>query len=140
MIEAQFNNDRDPTKALDGLKKAVQNKIVRRAIRSASAPVKKAIKQQSPKESGALKKSIANKMRTTKGGAVVYNVLGPKRKYSMEFKGKIRKPEKYARLVEKGTKSAAAHPFMEQALENSQRQYFADVTEKIVDGLKEELH
>lgn len=98
----------DPDKRLAHLKRAVRNRIMRKAARAGAAEVRKEAKRHAPKgESGTLKASISVRISTNKRTGAVYAIVGPRR-------GLVRKksrghvyedrPSKRAHLIEKGTR------------------------------------
>lgn len=122
----------DLARTLDRLDNGVRGRVSRNAAAAGMVPVNKAAKANIRKnqsiESGTLVKSIGVK-KGTKGSAS-FAVVGPRvgTQYIGEFKGRIRKPWKYAHLVEFGTKAGGwrtkpteAKPFAKPALKNNQR-------------------
>ena len=105
-------------KRLDRLsKKGTRNRIARPAIREASAEIRKRAKAKAPKDSGQLKRSIKNTVRTGRVG--VYAVVGPAHGFKIEHEGKPRDPTKYAHLVEFGTSHSAPRPFLRSAYDGT---------------------
>ena len=119
----------DPVKEAEKLEKGVRNKVMRIALNKASAVVKAAVVSNAPSRYGYLKKSIRIKVKNYKGKAVWVSVIGPKSDFK-KSKGKRKRgpkkgepiqhrPSNYARLVEKGTKTAKAQPFLKPALKQT---------------------
>lgn len=110
--------DEDLIKRLKKLEKEAQRrKIVRKAMRKASAAVKKKAQELAPKKTGLLRKAMKNKVIKTMSGKVY---VDPKVKEEsfVDENGKqhFLQPSKYAHLVEFGTKHSPPHPFMRRAL------------------------
>src|SRR4051812_47249427 len=98
----QLFGDKQLERVFKTLGERVQRKVLRSAVSVAATPVVKAAKQNANKESGLLKKSLGKKIVTNKQKQSVTAVIGPRRDVSGTYKGKRRKPSRYAHLVEKG--------------------------------------
>lgn len=94
------------------------NRIENKALREAGEVVKEAIKQEAPRRTGTLKKSIETSRVKTKGIAKHVEVGPGKEGY-------------YGKFVEFGTVKMRANPFMARGYENSK--------DKVVDKIAEEL-
>lgn len=98
-----------------------RNRIARPAIREASGEIRKKAKANAPKETGLLKKSIKNVVRTGKTG--VYAVIGPANGFKQEVvrdgRTVMSDPAKYAHLVEYGTTHSAAKPYLRPAYDTT---------------------
>jgi HK97 gp10 family phage protein len=97
----------------------VRKRLEREAVGAANKLLAAVITANAPQDSGALKKSIGTVIRSYRSGQVVVGVIGPKSDYAgyVIRKGKrktfkkakkgenkgIRKPSKYAHLVNGGT-------------------------------------
>ncbi len=106
------------------LKDRLQKNIYKKAMRAGSKAVVDDLRGTAPVVSGALKKSITNKVDSYRNGLLSYAVIGPRSKYTLKYKGELRKPSKYAHLVE------AKHPFIAPAASKSQT--YLTVLEKVV--------
>lgn len=136
----------DPVREADKLEKGVRNKVVRIAMNKASGVVKAAVVSNAPSRYGFLKKSIRIKVKNYKNKAVWVSVIGPKSDFKRN-KGKVKRGEKkgtpithrpsnYARLVEKGTKKAKAHPFLKPALKSTQSAFMSTLRASIKDQVQ----
>jgi len=97
----------DPDKRLIGLKRAMRNKILRKAVRAGSKPIRQAMKANAPKRTGSMGSSMSVRIATNKKTGAVYAVIGPRRRFQKKgVKGKVT-PTKYAALVVGGTKPHA---------------------------------
>ncbi len=118
-------------KKFDKLKIATQNRIARRASKTAMIPVKNKqktlLKSNGSQETGALVRSIGQKTVTQKN--VTMTFVGPRvgDQYASVWQGRIRKPHKYAHLVEFGygpggfrKRTMPAKPFAKPSLLNQQ--------------------
>lgn len=111
---------------LNMIKKSVKNRILRKALVKALAPVKAKAKNRVNKRSGMLAKSI--KVKATKNGnAKVY--VDPKNHIVID--GKKVNPSKYAHLVEFGTVHSAAAPFMRNSMDESRSAVFSEVGNEV---------
>lgn len=101
--------DKALAKKLSMLSASHQRKISRPAIRAASAEVRKAAKRLAPRgDTGLLRKSIKNVVRTTHG--IVYAVIGPAVGFKQVVNGKNVDPANYGQLVEYGTQAHTISP------------------------------
>jgi hypothetical protein len=124
----------------------VRNYVLKRAINKSNKLLVDTVRKRAPIDSRILRKSITSVVRTYKKGYFVLGVVGPNKDYSgyvvMKPKGKssrkskpgeaeqkgIRKPVRYAHLVEGGTSlrkkksgastgSVTAEPFMKPSMD-----------------------
>jgi HK97 gp10 family phage protein len=136
-------------KPLEGLKKSLVNKILRKAVNEAARTVRTAVKgnAQAVGRYGYLAKSIGIKVKIYKDIAVA--VVGPRTKYQKnkgvykkgKKKGqpKLIKPSKYAHFLEKGTKRSRAKPFLKPALDSSKDEYMTALAAAIERGIAAQL-
>ena len=132
-------------KPLEGLKKSLINKILRKAVSEASKNVKLAVKANAG--NGNMGKSIGIKVKTYKSSVVA--VVGPRTKYQKangvfkkgKKKGepKIIRPSKIAHLVEKGTKRSKARPFLKPAYDSTHQDYLTNLAQAIERGINKQL-
>ena len=89
----------------------VQKRVVTKAMRAAGKPVVSAIRKETPKDTGALEKSIGAVLRKVPKGrpALVFVYIGARHgEYYWTVGGsdtsenRIRKPAEYARILERG--------------------------------------
>lgn len=101
--------------ALQGLSPTAMTRVLRDAAFEAGGPVVKAIKQRTPKRTGALRKSISRVARGYSGSVTAVLIVGPNK--NRFFGGRLVKrgslrgadaPYKYAHLVEFGHYLASA--------------------------------
>ena len=95
---------------LDRLDGKLRRKILKQSINKASKPMIKAaranVKQQTHQETGAIRKSIGNIVRSYRRGSEAISVIGPRRKMGIANpRGRITIPTLIAHLVEFGTKA-----------------------------------
>lgn len=126
MIEA--NVKLDLTK-LDNLKRSIRSKILRKAIRVASKGLQQQVKSSAPRLTGALKQSIGTKVVNYNQALV--GIIGPKTKYEKKKGGEIKKPFKYAGLVERH------RPFLQPSFNAATVQSI--MATEIENGIKEVL-
>jgi HK97 gp10 family phage protein len=132
-------------KALEGLRKALANKLLRRALNKARSILAKTAKAKAPRETGLLKKSIGGKVKIYPSGVGVA-VVGPRAGFKKEVTRKRNKrfpttamanPIKYAHLVELGTSHSKAQPFLGTALSANQSQIKEAMADVIRKGLED---
>lgn len=126
MISAQITGLQEVMLKLSEAPKKVANKVLRPAMQKAARKIRAAMREKVRVASGALKKSLAQKIYTYKGQMGVGAIVGPSRRYvaqvaensrgrlrvltkkkvSAGAKGQKRVPAKYAHLVERGHRIA----------------------------------
>lgn len=84
------------------LPKRVRSKGLRQAVSAGATPVVKALKADTPRVSGLLKKAETKKIKTYKGGTNVIAVIGANVNTAGEYNGRNRVPANYFHLVEDG--------------------------------------
>ena len=106
--------------------KTMEKKVLKPAIRKGLRVILKTAKKKVPEKTGTLKKSfgVGFKKKTMIGR------VGVRQKSAVVINGKNVDPAKYAHLVEFGTKTAPAHPFLRPALEESREAAFAAISEE----------
>ena len=148
-MSADFKWEIAPIKTADQLSKGLRNKAIRIAMNKASAVVKNAVIAKVPVRYGYLKKSIKIKLKNYKNSAVWVSVVGPKSDFKRN-KGKRKRgpkkgqpithrPSNYAKLLEKGTKHAKAHPFLKPALDATKGQFMDTLRQKIEEQVNQLL-
>lgn len=79
------------------------------AVRASGTVIVKAMRRRAPKETGALKKSLGQKVVTYRRDKTVVSIIGARSKRYETSKGR-RNPANYAHLVELGTAPHGGHP------------------------------
>lgn len=87
------------------LKKTKAKSIWRKGVRAAGSVVLKAARPTVATASKTLKKSLALRVKVRRKDKAVVAIVGPRQKFFKTWKGKLRKPSKYAHLVEGGRKA-----------------------------------
>ena len=103
-------------KKLKQLGGPVANRIVKRAANYAMTPIPMAAKRKVPVKHGLLKKSIGKKSKFYKQNGVATCIVGPRTGYGEMINGKNHDPAMYGYVVEQGSKTAPAQPFLRPAL------------------------
>lgn len=139
----QLFGDKQLERTFKTLGERVQRKLLRQAVSAAATPINKAAKQNAAKESGTLKKSLGKKIVTNKRRQSVTAVIGPRRGVVGEYKGKPRKPSRYAHLVEKGFVDEAGNfhqpqPFLAPAMASTEAQVTNIMQSKLAAGIVKE--
>jgi HK97 gp10 family phage protein len=113
---------------LQGLDKKLRNKIIRQAQREAAKPLAAEIREQAPKDSGALSRSVkvrsGGRKKDTISTAVV--VSGG---HDDPFVG----------FIEFGSARAPANPFIRRSVASKRDEVIDTIAQKINDAIKREL-
>lgn len=130
-------------KLLDTYGEKVFRKATRQGIRNGASLINKAAKQNAPKESGALKKSLGVKLLTNKRTKNITGMVGVRAGHGADYNGKFREPWQYDHLVEYGHVSAGggqtpAQPFLRPAWESKQGQALKAVRDKMRQVIEKE--
>ena len=116
-------------RALGKLPKELVNKAEKAALRGGAFLISKAAKAKAPVASGHLKKSIGINVRTVKGKTTARIGAKSDRKTVTRYgKQVISNPANYAHLIEYGTSSRAARPFIRPAIESSKDEVLGAMT------------
>lgn len=125
----------DPVVEAAKLTKGLQNRAMRIAMNKGASVVKASVVSGAPVRYGYLKRSIRIRVRQYRNRAVWAAVVGPKsdfrivrrgRKSNRKRRGRKESPHKpalYAHFLERGSKHAAAHPFLMPALNATAARY-----------------
>lgn len=108
IIRMELFGDKELNQALARIDQKLRFKILAKAVRKATAPVRKAMKQLAPKDTGTLKKSIISKVLTYRRGGV-FGIIGPANELLI-INGRRYNASKYAHLIELGTSPHAIRP------------------------------
>jgi HK97 gp10 family phage protein len=143
-IKAEITGLDDAFKLLKKLKKGgLQRKVLRAAVSKATTVVLKSAKGRVPVESGLLKKSLGRKIKTYARTGTVVGVIGPRLGFGRDVvingHTEYRDPKFYAHLVENGTVTAAAQPFLRPAWDENLDQIKELMKREIADGVTKEL-
>lgn len=96
MLKARVKFDRSKFRRV---RDSLEVKTLKRVVREQSKVIAKRVKALAPKESGALRFSIGVKVLTRRGSATA--IIGARASYEATKKGKLKKPFKYAPIVQK---------------------------------------
>ena len=102
-IIAGFRWDKEPFQVLEGMKRGLQTKILRKSMRQGVKILVPAVKTAAPKLTGALRVSVGALVKGK--GMRVLGMVGSKTKYMRTKDGKKIQPSKYFHLVNAGTKT-----------------------------------
>lgn len=148
MLKAQLTIDTTP---LDGLRKTLVSKILRKAVTEASKIVRQTVTSnaQAIKRFGFLAKSIGVKVKTYSESKTAVAIVGPRSKFVKtrgvytrgKKKGEARfiRPSFYAHLVENPTKRSKAKPFLKPAFDSTKDQYLNSLAAAIERGISTQL-
>jgi len=122
---------------LSDLDKKVRKKSIRRAVRASAAPVQKAMKQKAPKLTGGLKKSIKSKVKTYSKTGTTVAIIGSDRDFTtVDAKGEKYRPGLIAHIIERGSSTAAAHPFIVPAFNQEKDAALAIIASKLREDIE----
>jgi HK97 gp10 family phage protein len=136
-MNAKWQFSRKPRKVFYDLKKETQRRIIARAIKPAATEIRDDLRSSTPRDSGALQTSISLKI-AGKGKKTVA-VVGPRSKYSKTRKRVVKKPSRYAGLVDKGTRFFPGRHFYERVWNSRQAAYIATVQENLAIEIERQL-
>ena len=94
--------EKDPFASIANVKGALRRKILRKAIAQAVKILRPQLKAAVPVQSGATKKSIGQKLYTSRRKSVV-GVIGARASIAMTYRGRERRPSKYFHIVNRKT-------------------------------------
>jgi len=98
-------DDKKAQRMLKALPDRIERRVLRQAIRPASALAAKAAKRLAPRRLGLLKKAIASKIKSYTATNTVAAIVGANMDVTgTDEKGRLQRPGKYIHLVEKGTR------------------------------------
>ncbi len=120
---AQIIGDKQLLANLNALAPKVKKRIMKPAMRKGGQVIAKRAKLKIPKRSGFLRKAL-RALPTKNGNVKIY--VNPK--VSGWYKEEFVRPAKYAHLVEFGTQTAEAKPFLRPALNEGKNDAFQAVT------------
>ncbi len=106
-IRVELQGLQEAISSLQGLKRSVRNRILKKAITKAVQPITKDAKARAPRRSGALRKSIYYKVVSYRRNGTVAGVIGPRKGFARVLDGKRIDPVYYAHLVELGRKGVS---------------------------------
>jgi HK97 gp10 family phage protein len=111
-----------PAQLLQQLAANVRNKEARIAMNKAAAPVKAAVVNNAPSDTGSLKKSIRIKVKSYGRGLRWVAVIGPKG----NFKRKGKRPAYYNRQVNDGNRYIRGRQHMDKAAAQTRNKFISD--------------
>lgn len=129
--------------ALERLPKRVYSRIMRPAVNAALTPVNSAAKRKAPKETGALRASLGKKVKQYPQNGTTWGAVGPRddpkfHRPDPVRRGRVRRPIFYAHIVEGGTRTRAAQPFLRPALDEQEDAALAILYTKVAAGIERE--
>jgi hypothetical protein len=149
MIEGTVTIDLSP---LEGLRKTLVSKIMRKAITQASKIVQAAVKTnaQAVKLHGFTAKSIGVRVKVYSAQLAAVAIVGPRSKWYREqgtrTRGKhkgapiVFRPSYTAHLIEKGTKRSTQRAFLQPALTSTNDPFLSQLALNIEQGVADQLN
>ncbi len=144
MIESSFSNE-DLLKALKQFPQNIQKNVIKGAVRAGCKPIVQEAKKNVPKETGNLKKSIGVVARRSKDKSKIKFAVTPRRHKKLpkipykELKKKGKLGGYYAHMIEFGTSTIPAQPFMRPAFENQDNQSIEEVKKYMAKRIDKEI-
>jgi len=120
---------------------AAQKKSLRKAVNAGATPIVRAVRANAPQQSGTLRKAIGKKVKVYGDRGIATAVIGAKKGYSGDWKGKKRMPSRYFHLVNKGhggPAPAPAHEFVESSFASSQSAALDAMESKLAESVEQE--
>lgn len=131
--------DKALARKLKRLPARIVAKAIKKGIRAAAKPMVKTAKQLATRETGTLQKSIGIGLKTFRRTGAVQIRLGPRKSITgVGPDGRIRKPFKYAHLVEFGNDKLPARPFMRPAWEQHNKRLVKSLPAAILTAVERE--
>lgn len=119
-VKVQMQGIEEMTRNLEKLGTRVALRGPSAAVRAGSSVIIREMRRRAPKDTGSLKKSLGQKVKTYRRNKTVTSIVGARSKRYETAKGR-RNPANYAHLPELGTKphggrpGVTARPFMRPA-------------------------
>lgn len=114
--------DKQLIKKLKKLGPRIFKKSIKKALRRGAKPFVKTARGSAERETNTLRKSIGVRVKTYGRSGVIMALIGPRSSITgIGPDGRVRKPVKYAHLVEFGTDNLPARPFMRPAWEQNKQ-------------------
>ena len=124
------------------LKDAAKRRVLRKGVAEGTKLPTKRAKQLAPKETGLLRKSIGRKTKVYRNSGVAVGIIGVRKGFRTEVevngRTEIRNPTNYLHLVEFGTASTPAQPFLRPAWDQTKGEARKAAIEKISTELEKE--
>ena len=136
----KIEGDKALARLLQALPEKVMKNVVKGAVRTGGALIRKEARNRVPTRTGLLKKSLGVKvMRVRPGQTHITAIVGPRSGFSQtteEF-GFV-KPANYAHLVELGTATTPARPFMRSGIVAAQPTIVSVMKAKLGKGIEKQ--
>lgn len=114
------------TKTLRTLPKKVEKKVIMKALRKGGRVIIKDARARVPVRTGKLRKSLFQKAAPARRGKLLLQVATKKEAW-------------YAHLVEFGTSTTRAQPFLRPAMDSKTNEAIAEIGKQIFQGILEEI-
>ncbi len=139
LIRTTIIGDKKVIRALGRLADRARRRIVRQATTAAARPILKEAKSRVVRETGLLRKSLVLRSKANVRLGSVFVTIGPLRGFfGRGPDGRERRPIKYAHIVEFGSQTTAARPFMAPAFHAKRAEGIAKGSAILVKGIERE--
>lgn len=138
-VKAEIEGVRDLVKQLETLQTKVRKKTLRKMVTGMAKVVNKGMKRRAPRRTKTLSKSIGQRVKVYRQSGNTVAIVGPRKGFAqvIEHEGKAIKvnPEKYAHLVEFGTKHSRAKSFARATIEEDRHAILSAAAGAVREGL-----
>jgi len=139
-VNVEIFGSREMRKAFEQLKEGAQRRIGKQAVQKGMVPVRKAVRDRTPKETGALKKSMGSVVRNYPRKGIAQAYIGPRVSAKYErpdprVPGRMRKPWMYGHVLERRGKHKG---FMRAGWDATRAARKAAIAKALREGIKKE--
>lgn len=120
-------------KRLEAIDKKVAKKAIKAAINQATKILTKEVKARVPVDTGLLRRSIGRKVKTYRQSGLVIGIVGPRANIVGDDGDK---PSKYGSLVEFGTSTSPARPFLRPAFDAAKDRMLAAMRDVLREAIE----
>ena len=129
--------------ALERLPKRLYSRIMRPAVNASLTPTNAAAKRKAPRATGALRASLGKVVRQYPRTGTTWGAIGPRddlkfRRPDPDRPGRLRRPSIYTHMVEGGTRTQPARPFLRPALDEQEGAALQILYTKVAAGIERE--
>lgn len=136
----------DLMKGLKTLGGKVERKVLRQAVNASATPVLNTARQhveEQSEDTGALGRSLIKKVKTSRDKQTVTAIVGPSTDAEEIIDGELKRPARYAHLVENGHidengNHVPAQPFLRPAMDENRDKSLGIIKDKLVTGIVRE--
>ena len=131
MIAVHVTGANDTAATLAQISK-ICKKWARKTINEGTKQILRTAKPRTAVRTKRLKKSLGRKVKTHRGSGTTYGLVGPRTGYAVAGDD----PVKRAHFIEKGTRHAAARPFLRPSLEDYRTKFVDELGKDVNEGIE----